>query len=87
MVSVNGRTTRGLIHEDVMAMLRGNSGKIDLTIRRDNKQTQMQVSKEAWINRLLSLTALSRASNSWDISEFASLHRIQENWCARQWTR
>ena len=51
IVSVNGRTTRGLIHEDVMAMLRGNSGKIDLTIRRDNKQTQMQVSKEAWIEQ------------------------------------
>lgn len=51
IVSVNGRTTRGLIHEDVMAMLRGNFGKIDLTIRRDNKQIQMQVSKEAWIEQ------------------------------------
>jgi carboxyl-terminal processing protease len=51
IVSVNGRTTRGLIHEDVMAMLRGNSGKIDLTIRRDNRQIQMQVSKEAWIEQ------------------------------------
>jgi carboxyl-terminal processing protease len=51
IVSVNGQTTRGLIHEDVMAMLRGNSGKIDLTIRRDNKKIQMQVSKGAWIEQ------------------------------------
>lgn len=51
IVSVNGRTTRGLIHEDVMAMLRGSSGKIDLAIRRDNKQLQMQVSKKAWIEQ------------------------------------
>jgi carboxyl-terminal processing protease len=51
IVSVNGRTTRGLIHEDVMAMLRGNSGRIDLTVRRDNRQIQMQVPKEAWIEQ------------------------------------
>jgi len=51
IVNVNGRTTRGLIHEDVMSMLRGNSGKIDLTIRRDNRQIQMHVSKEAWIEQ------------------------------------
>jgi carboxyl-terminal processing protease len=49
IVSVNGRTTRGLIHEDVMAMLRGDFGKIDLTIRRDDRQIQMYVPKEAWI--------------------------------------
>ena len=51
IVSVNGRTTRGLIHEDVMAMLRGNSGKIDLRIRRDNRQIHMQVPKKAWIEQ------------------------------------
>jgi carboxyl-terminal processing protease len=51
IVSVNGRATRRLIHEDVMAMLRGNSGKIDLAIRRDSRQIQMQVSKEAWIEQ------------------------------------
>jgi carboxyl-terminal processing protease len=51
IVSVNGRTTRGLIHEDVMAMLRGNFGKVDLTIRRDNRQVQMQVPKEAWVEQ------------------------------------
>jgi carboxyl-terminal processing protease len=51
IVSVNGRTTRGLIHEDVMAMLRGDSGKIDLTIRRDNRQIEMQVAKEAWVEQ------------------------------------
>jgi carboxyl-terminal processing protease len=51
IVSVNGRTTRGLIHEDVMAMLRGDSGKIDLIIRRDNRRIQMQVPKEAWVEQ------------------------------------
>lgn len=51
LVGVNGRMTRGLIHEDVMAMLRGDSGKIDLTIRRDNRQIQMQVSKESWVEQ------------------------------------
>ena len=51
IVSVNGQRTRGLLHEDVMAMLRGDSGKIGLTIRRDNRQIQMQVPKEAWIEQ------------------------------------
>jgi carboxyl-terminal processing protease len=51
IVSVNGQMTRGLLHEDVMAMLRGDSGKIGLTIRRDNRQIQMQVPKEAWIEQ------------------------------------
>ncbi|MGD0446532.1 MAG: S41 family peptidase [Edaphobacter sp.] len=51
IVSVNGQMTRGLLHEDVMAMLRGDSGKIDLTIRRDNRQIQMQVAKEAWVEQ------------------------------------
>ncbi len=32
-------------------MLRGNSGRIDLTVRRDNRQIQMQVSKEAWVEQ------------------------------------
>lgn len=48
IVSINGRGTRGLIHEDVMAMLRGDSGKVDLTIRRDKKQVRVQVAKETW---------------------------------------
>ena len=51
IVSVNGQMTRGLAHEDVMAMLRGDSGKIDLTIRRDNRQIQMQVPKETWVEQ------------------------------------
>jgi carboxyl-terminal processing protease len=51
IVSVNGQMTRGLVHEDVMAMLRGNSGKIDLTIRRDNRRVQMQVPKKAWVEQ------------------------------------
>ena len=34
IVSVNGQMTQGLVHEDVMAMLRGNSGKIKFTTTR-----------------------------------------------------
>jgi carboxyl-terminal processing protease len=48
IVSINGRATRGLIHEDVMAMLRGDSGKVDLTIRRDKREIRVQVAKETW---------------------------------------
>ena len=48
IVSINGRATRGLIHEDVMAMLRGDSGKVDLTIRRDKREIRVQVAKESW---------------------------------------
>jgi carboxyl-terminal processing protease len=51
IVSVNGQMTRGLVHEDVMAMLRGDSGKIDLTIRRDSRRIQMQVPKKAWVEQ------------------------------------
>ncbi len=48
IVSINGRGTRGLIHEDVMAMLRGDSGKVDLTIQRDKREIRVQVAKETW---------------------------------------
>ena len=48
IVSINGRATRGLIHEDVMAMLRGDSGKVDLTIRREKSEIRVQVAKETW---------------------------------------
>ncbi len=48
IVSINGRGTRGLIHEDVMAILRGDSGKVDLTIRRDKREIRVQVAKETW---------------------------------------
>ena len=51
IVSVNGRRTGGLIHEEVMAMLRGNSGTIDLTIRRHNRRMQMQVPQKAWVEQ------------------------------------
>jgi len=51
IVSINGHPTRGLIHEDVMAMLRGSSGEVDLAIRRNNRSTRMRVSKEAWVEQ------------------------------------
>jgi carboxyl-terminal processing protease len=48
IVSINGRTTHGLIHEDVMAILRGGSGTLNLTIRRAGKQLPMEIPIEAW---------------------------------------
>jgi carboxyl-terminal processing protease len=48
IASIDGRATRGLIHEDVMAMLRGDSGKVDLTIRRDKREIRVQVAKDTW---------------------------------------
>lgn len=51
LVSINGRGTRGMIHEDVMAMLRGDSGKVDLTIRRDSREIRLQVAKETWVEQ------------------------------------
>jgi carboxyl-terminal processing protease len=34
-----------------MAMLRGSSGEIDLTVRRDNRQIQMQVPQRVWVEQ------------------------------------
>ena len=48
IVSVNGRTTHGMTHEDVMAMLRGDSGKVELAIRRQDRLVRIAVPMEAW---------------------------------------
>jgi carboxyl-terminal processing protease len=45
---VNGRATRGLMHEDVMSMLRGDSDTLKLALRRDGKQFSMEVPMEGW---------------------------------------
>jgi len=46
--SVNGRKTWGLIHEDVMAMLRGDSGTLRLSIRREGRKMSVDVPMKAW---------------------------------------
>jgi carboxyl-terminal processing protease len=48
IVGVNGRATRGLIHEDVMSMLRGDSGTLKLDLRRDGKSVSLEVPMELW---------------------------------------
>jgi carboxyl-terminal processing protease len=48
ILNLDERTTRGMIHEDVMAMLRGDSGTLKLTIRREGKQISMDVPMETW---------------------------------------
>lgn len=45
---VNGRATRGLMHEDVMSMLRGDSGTLKLALRRDGKRVSMEVPMDVW---------------------------------------
>ncbi|ADV84961.1 S41 family peptidase [Terriglobus saanensis] len=48
IVAVDGRPTRGLLHEELMFLLRGDLGKVQLTIRRGGKQAQRTVSKTEW---------------------------------------
>jgi carboxyl-terminal processing protease len=48
IVEVNGRSTRGLIHEDVMSMLRGDSGTLKLNLLRDEKPVSMEVPMQVW---------------------------------------
>jgi carboxyl-terminal processing protease len=48
IVAVDGRLTRGLIHEEVMSLLRGTDRTSRLTIRRNGKQFQMTVPKKLW---------------------------------------
>ena len=48
IVTVNGRATHGLIHEDVMALLRNDSGTLRLTIRRGRKQIPMDIPLAVW---------------------------------------
>lgn len=45
---VNGHSTRGLIHEDVMSLLRGDSGTLRLKLRRDGKPVSMEVPIDVW---------------------------------------
>jgi carboxyl-terminal processing protease len=49
IVSVDGKPTRGLLHEQVMSLLRGDTGTSTLMIRRKDKQFRIKVAKEAWI--------------------------------------
>jgi carboxyl-terminal processing protease len=51
ILRVNGRTTQGLIHEEVMAMLRGDSGALRLTILRGRKRISIDVPMETWDQR------------------------------------
>jgi carboxyl-terminal processing protease len=48
IVEVNGRATRGLLHEDVMSMLRGDSGTLKLVLRREGKQVSIEVPMDVW---------------------------------------
>jgi carboxyl-terminal processing protease len=86
IVSVNGRTTRGLIHEDVMAMLRGDSGKIDLTIRRDNRRIHMQVPNGAWVEQAVESHSVVAGKQQLGYIGIRLLLQTPGNKYAEQWT-
>ncbi|HTF65941.1 MAG TPA: S41 family peptidase [Edaphobacter sp.] len=48
ILSINGQTTQRLIHEDVMAMLRGDSGSLRLTILRGGERISMDLPMLTW---------------------------------------
>src|SRR5580698_4818663 len=43
IVAVNGQKTRGLVHEDVMALVRGDSGSLNLKIRRKGRLLSLKI--------------------------------------------
>jgi len=47
--AVNGKSTRGLAHEDVMALLRGDSGTLTITIRRGGRKLPITVQMAVWV--------------------------------------
>ena len=48
ILAVNGQSTHGLIHEDVMALLRGESKPLKLTVRRRQKKISINIPTAAW---------------------------------------
>jgi len=48
IVAVNGQKTRGLVHEDVMALMRGDSGSLNLKIRRNGRLLTLQIPLKVW---------------------------------------
>ena len=48
IAEVNGQATRGLMHEDVMSMLRGDSGTLILALRRDGKRISLDFPMDVW---------------------------------------
>jgi carboxyl-terminal processing protease len=48
IVAVDGRPARGMVHEEVMSLLRGNAGTLRLMIRRNGKSFHMAVPKRVW---------------------------------------
>lgn len=60
--SVNGKSTRGLTHEDLMALLRGNSGTLRITIRRGEKHLRIQVPRAVWTEQAVITRSLQADS-------------------------
>lgn len=46
--SVNEKSTHGLIHEDVMALLRGNSGTLNMMVHRGGQKLPIKVPMAVW---------------------------------------
>ena len=48
ILSIDGKSTMGLIHEDVMALLRGGPGAVRLTVSRDGLEHSIDVPTSTW---------------------------------------
>jgi carboxyl-terminal processing protease len=48
ILTVNGKATRGLVHEDIMALLRADSGVLRLSVRRGGKQVLIDIPANIW---------------------------------------
>lgn len=59
--SVNGKSTRGLIHEDVMALLRGNSGTLKMIVRRSGQQLPIKIPIAVWNEQAVVFHSVSTA--------------------------
>lgn len=46
--SVNGKSTHGIIHEDVMALLRGSSGTLKMVVRRGERKLSIAIPMTVW---------------------------------------
>jgi carboxyl-terminal processing protease len=46
--ALNGRRTRSLTHEQVMALLRGNSGMVRMVVHRRGKYMLLKIAREQW---------------------------------------
>ena len=48
IVAINGQPTLGLVHEDVIAAMRGDFGTVKIVVRRDDRHIAMEIPLAVW---------------------------------------